>query len=285
MLDFNKKIIFLFDIDGIVLDTPHEEAWFDAAVNWGIIDRSFVFNEFYAKYVASQPGITGAKNILQYLHKEDELPYYQKEKIDTENLKLEAAKNFRIVKQHYLNTKFEEGKFRVYEDIFKILFCAKNEGILVGAISSSENAKTILKRINLQNLLQHLNIPHSSQFIDQNMEDIFDVTALGVITYWHGIQIDKAHHYAMAYGKMLCKLNQEEIPHVVVFEDAISGVIAATKLGFYCIGISRNPNSKEITAPKSRLLEVGANITYTEEEFRKVKYEELKLLICKTIKK
>ena len=55
-----RELAFLFDVDGVIAETPHEQAWRDAALEWGIIGPAFDFTRFYADHVAGEPGNTGA---------------------------------------------------------------------------------------------------------------------------------------------------------------------------------------------------------------------------------
>lgn len=53
----------LWDFDGVVVNTPHEEAWKEAALKFGV--KNFT-SEFYHRYVAGKPRIEGARVILEY---------------------------------------------------------------------------------------------------------------------------------------------------------------------------------------------------------------------------
>lgn len=56
-------IVMLWDFDGVVVNTPHEEAWRKTALKYGIRDFT---SEFYHRYVSGRPRSEGARAILEY---------------------------------------------------------------------------------------------------------------------------------------------------------------------------------------------------------------------------
>jgi len=56
-------IATLWDFDGVIVFTPHEEAWRLVALKYGIIDFT---SEFYHKYVSGRPRYEGARAILEH---------------------------------------------------------------------------------------------------------------------------------------------------------------------------------------------------------------------------
>ena len=53
-----KQIAFLFDVDGVIVNSPHENAWKDSALELKLITEDFNFKTFYQEFVA---GISGLK--------------------------------------------------------------------------------------------------------------------------------------------------------------------------------------------------------------------------------
>jgi hypothetical protein len=134
-----KQLLFLFDIDGLLAETPHEEAWKQAAVEWNIVSPDFNFTPFYAEKVAGEPGETGAMNILEHLRQGDDASYFQRERIHGEAARREKAAAFRDpVKQKYLDQRIDRGEFKVFDDIGKMLLLAKLDRVPTAAVSSSE---------------------------------------------------------------------------------------------------------------------------------------------------
>ena len=42
----SNNIAFMFDVDGVIAETPHEEAWKDASIEEKIITEEFNFTPF-----------------------------------------------------------------------------------------------------------------------------------------------------------------------------------------------------------------------------------------------
>ena len=57
------ELAFLLDVDRVIMETPHEQAWRGAVLEWNIIGPQYDFTTFYAYHVAGRPGITGAFSI------------------------------------------------------------------------------------------------------------------------------------------------------------------------------------------------------------------------------
>jgi beta-phosphoglucomutase-like phosphatase (HAD superfamily) len=228
------EYVFLFDIDGVVAETPHEESWREAAIEYGLVEKDFNFKEFYQKYVAGIPGVKGAEAILE------ERGYFkQKNILDSFEREKESVK-FREIKQKILERHLDEGKFRLFSDIINIIIEAKNNKIPIAAVSSSENSEKILKK--------------------SGIYSIFDSHVLGAIK--HRVK-NKEELYTIAFGKLLEKHNLNEIPYPIVFEDADKVIEALKKTGYKCIGIAR----ERLTTSESLVLK-GADFAYNETELK-----------------
>ena len=68
----------MFDVDRVIAETPHEQAWKAAAIEWGIIDETFDFTSFYAEKIAGEPGEVGAYHILNELKTTIGKSYFEK---------------------------------------------------------------------------------------------------------------------------------------------------------------------------------------------------------------
>ncbi len=225
-----SKIVLLFDVDGVIVDTPHENAWRAVALEWKLIVEDFNFKEFYQKYVAGIPGLEGAKIILE------KTGYYEEQNIVTKEEKQKKAKEFRKIKQNFLDEYIAKGEFKIFEDIKFIIEEAKKNKIPIAAVSSSENAEKMLKKIGLF--------------------DHFDSTTLGAIKHR---ALSKEALYGFAFGRLCGTLNQDHLPTPIIFEDADKGVIAAKNLGHFCIGIAR-----EGLTTKESLINTGADLAYDD---------------------
>ncbi|MBU0614803.1 MAG: hypothetical protein KJ601_01815 [Nanoarchaeota archaeon] len=261
-----EDIIYLFDVDGVIAETPHEEAWRQAAIEWGGIDSDYDFTAFYAARVAGEPGLIGAKNILAELRQSPcDRSLHEKKGGDLGQL----AEDFRNAKQVHIDQLIGQDRFRVFDDVAKIIMECKDDTRMIGAVSSSENARTILQKIKVDKIAGQIGFCYPA---NTSLYDLFDATALGTITYWKGNPIEKVNHYAMAYGVMLGALGVRDIPSVVVFEDAPKGITAVNQLGFYSIGISRISTSGKRLASKDDLYKAGADLVFDEPELAHQSY-------------
>ena len=272
------RIIMLFDVDGVVAETPHEEAWQDAALELGIIGQDFDFTNFYAAHVAGEPGVTGALKIMELIPDENGMTYFERDNISDRENKIERAEWFRNLKQAYLDGYLSRGEFRVFRDVSKIYFGAKEAGVPVGVVSSSENARAILQKIDAVRLAEEIGVNYTPAGEDISLYGVFDTRTLGAKTFWHGTIIEKSDHYVLAKGMLLEKAdaNKGVIPYTIVFEDAPQGISQISNKDFYCIGISRKSTSGKILASKESLIGADAKLCYDESELEIMDYQKLR---------
>ncbi|MEK6822226.1 MAG: hypothetical protein AABY13_00225, partial [Nanoarchaeota archaeon] len=218
-----RDTAFMFDVDGVLADTPQEAAWYLAAEARGMASSREEFARFYAAHVSGQPGLLGARVMLEGLRFPDGRTYVERCGIVDELDLCKEAMAFRTEKQHCLQALLQAGPLREYADTIGIAIEARRRGHPVMAVSSSESAQAVLERLASSN---------------NELKGVFDTTALGTITHWHGANIAKEHHYAMAYGKLIQKSGY--IPRPIVFDDAPTGMAAIKRLGFTGVGIARN---------------------------------------------
>ena len=63
LLELSAAVIF--DVDGVILASPHEHAWREALR--GITDPARFTTEFYQAHVAGKPRLSGARAALEHL--------------------------------------------------------------------------------------------------------------------------------------------------------------------------------------------------------------------------
>jgi len=237
-IHLNKsRFVFLFDVDGVILNSPHEEAWRKTALAWKLFSEDFNFTEFYQRYVAGLPGLKGAEIILE------RTSYFKNKKIKNEQEKELKAKEFREAKQKLLDECISNKQFKVFQDILFLIKQSKGK-IPIAAVSSSENSEKMLRRM--------------------GMLDFFDSTTLGAIKYRAK---KKDNLYAFAFGKLCGKIRIPSSTIPVVFEDADKGIKAAKDAGYLCIGIAR-----EGLATPDSLISAGADLAYNSESLSEKGY-------------
>jgi len=138
---------FIFDIDGVVLDTPHEESWRQALKEFGYELSSDIYHE----YVAGKARLVGAESVFDYFN------------IDKGKNNEEVVKSAEL-KQKMIEKAVIDKNFKVYDNTIKLLLEAKKAGLKLAAASASRNAKDFL-----------MQIPFSSG----SLYDIFDVDMCG----------------------------------------------------------------------------------------------------------
>src|SRR5579884_3063272 len=136
----------IFDIDGVVLDTPHERAWREAldelmAGPWQALAPQTTYtpgaftSAVYQEQVAGKPREAGAAAALAYFH----VP-------DADGAR---AHEYGAAKQAILERLAAAGDVRIYDDAVEFLLAMKEAGVRVCAASSSKNADGFLRAVSV----------------------------------------------------------------------------------------------------------------------------------------
>lgn len=219
-----KNYAFIWDIDGVIADSPHEESWRKVAESpeWGLQGLT---SDFYLKYVASKPRYEGAHNILE------KLGGYEKFNAKTEEQKDEILKRYAEQKNNLIKDLIEKGQFGVFESSVIFLLNAKEKNILCAAASASKNANSMLTKINAYKIAEKHNLKYS--FLKEKyVYDLFDVNVCGVT-----VENGKAGLFKLAFEKLKEKNPDVKIP--VVFEDGLTGIEAAKSNNYFAVAIVR----------------------------------------------
>ena len=234
----------IFDVDGVLVDSPHELAWREALKelldgDWrDIRDRtSWTAERFttqlYQQLMAGKPRLAGAQAALEYFGVPD---------VDRRSEQYAAAKQRLVVQL------IEQGRFRAFPDALRFILAVKNSGIRVAAASSSKNAKLFLERIRLDTFTAEQRLDYGFVRSGMTLEELFDADISG---------------RDFPRGKpdpMIFLTAAEELglsPEVCfVIEDATSGVQAAKAGGFAAIGVAR-------LGDQQQLADIGADLVVT----------------------
>src|ERR1700751_5729479 len=130
----------IFDVDGVLVDSPHELAWREALGHlmdgeWRAIrdHTSYTPERFtpfvYQQVMAGKPRMAGALAALEYFH----VPGAD-----------ERAVQYAAVKQEQMLKMIAEGRFMAFPDALRFILAVKQMGIPVAAASSSKNARLFL---------------------------------------------------------------------------------------------------------------------------------------------
>ena len=217
----------IFDVDGVLVDTPHEEAWRDSLRElmesaWSDIrDRTTWSPEaftpqVYQKALSGKPRMDGARSALDYFQVPDP------EARVTEYADRKQAMVVRLI---------EAGDFTAYPDALRFIIAVKDAGMLVAAASSSKNAGLFLRKIRLDTFAEEQGITSGSVAAGTSLLDYFDADVSGR-DFAHG----KPHPEMFLTAAEQLGVEPEAS---IVMEDATSGVQAAKAGGMAAIGIAR----------------------------------------------
>ena len=227
----------IFDIDGVLVDSPHEKAWRESLRQlmegeWSDIrDRTTWSPEaftprVYEQEISGKPRMNGARAALEYFHVPDD-----------HNARLaEYAQR----KQEMLLQLIEAGDFTAYPDALRFIISVKDTGIRVAAASSSKNAQLFLSKIRLDTFAQDQKIASPSVGPELTLLDFFDADVSGR-DFAHGkpdpeMFLTAAHELGVTPEDSM------------VIEDAAAGVQAAKAGRMAAIGIARADDAELLGA-------------------------------------
>jgi HAD superfamily hydrolase (TIGR01509 family) len=122
----------IFDVDGVILDSPHEQAWREALV--GYTDPRRLTTEIYQEHVAGKPRMMGARDLLEHLEVQDASA---------------RAAEYAERKQQIVLELIQSGHFTAYPDALRFIHRLRGEKVRLAVASSSRNANIMLKQIKL----------------------------------------------------------------------------------------------------------------------------------------
>jgi beta-phosphoglucomutase len=220
-----RRMGFIWDIDGVVLDSPHEESWRLTLMRepWNTEGLS---SDFYCKNVASRPRGEGAHAILELLG------VYERLGARSEEERRRLRDRYAREKDSLLKDLMAKGEFTVFADAVTLLLKASGAGILQAAASASKNARTMLSSVTRSRVWRQIGDDFGAMSKGDTLYSLFDFDACGV-DVGGKVEILK---YA-AHG--LEGLGDGGLENFLVFEDAASGLKAARSLGYHAVGVLR----------------------------------------------
>jgi HAD superfamily hydrolase (TIGR01509 family) len=196
----------IFDVDGVLLASPHERAWREALRGYADPDR--FTNEMYQSHVAGKPRMDGARAALEALGVPDAarqaVPYAER-------------------KQKRLEELIHEGGVDAFPDALRFVQAVAALGWRIAAASSSKNANEMMQAVRLDG--------------GGSLFDIFGANVCGR-DLPHG-KPDPAIFLLAAQELHV------EPAHCFVAEDAPVGVEAARRGGMTALGIARSNDAGE----------------------------------------
>ena len=234
----------IFDIDGVLVDSPHQKAWRESLrelmeQEWSGIRSETTWSpeaftaHVYQTQVSGKPRMNGARAALEYF----QVP-------DTDA----RAGEYAARKQAMVVQLIEAGDFTAYPDALRFIISIKDAGVRAAAASSSKNADLFLRQIRLDSFAHEHGISSPSLRPGLTLLDFFDVDVSGR-DFAHG----KPHPEMFLTAARELGAAPEA---AIVMEDAAAGVAAAKAGTMAAIGIARADDADLLSA-------AGADIVVT----------------------
>ena len=221
----------VFDVDGVLVDSPHERAWRDTLhelmdTQWRDIPSSCTYapgkftSRVYQDVVSGKPRLSGARAALDYFHVPDAGS---------------RATVYAESKQERVLDLIRAGEFEPFPDALRFVLALSARGLAIAAASSSKNAGLMLEQIT---------VPPSNRRLSQ----VFTADLSGQ-DFGRG---KPAPDIFLAACASLGLAPAE----CFVVEDAVVGIEAAKAGGLAALGIARADDEE-------RLVKAGADLVVT----------------------
>jgi HAD superfamily hydrolase (TIGR01509 family) len=236
----------IFDIDGVLVDSPHERAWRDALRDlmqgpWKDVRSRTTWSPeaftplVYQTAASGKPRANGARAVLEHF----QVPLGE----DAARVDEYAAR-----KQEEVQRLVAAGDFSAYPDGLRCVIEARNRGLRIAAASSSKNANAMLRQIRLDTFAEASRISASFVRPGLTLLDAFDVNV-------SGRDFARGKPDPEMFLTAAAELAVEPSAAVVV-EDAPAGVQAAKAGGMVALGVARTDN-------EHLLRDAGADVVVT----------------------
>ena len=217
----------IFDVDGVLVDSPHELAWRESfrmlmETEWHDIrdQTSWTPERFtpavYQQVMAGKPRMAGAWAAMEHFGVPD---------IDARVEQYAAAKQTQVVEL------IEAGRFMAFPDALRFILAVKQMGIRVAAASSSKNAKLFLERIRLDTFAAEQRLDYDFIRPQMTLAELFDADI-------SGRDFPKGKPDPAIFLTAAQELGVRPAGCFVV-EDATSGIQAAKAGKMAAIGVAR----------------------------------------------
>ena len=219
----------VFDVDGVLVDSPHERAWRETLhelmdTSWRDIRSSCTYtpgsftSRVYQDVVSGKPRLSGARAVLDHFSVPD---------ADMRAAVYAERKQERVVEF------IQAGEFEPFQDALRFVLAVSGRGLRIAAASSSKNAGLMLEQIRVD-------------VSDRRLRDVFAADLSGQ-DFAHGkpdpeIFLAAVEALGLAPGECF------------VVEDAVSGVEAAKAGGIAALGVARADDVELLTAAGADLV-------------------------------
>lgn len=219
----NKLLAAIFDVDGVLVASPHERAWREALA--GFADQALFTTGFYQANVAGKPRLEGAQSTLELLGVHQAAT---------------RAPAYAAAKQQLINRLIAQGCFEAFPDAVRLAVALKVAGLRLALASSSKNVGAMLRRLTLPD--------------GRNLLSIFDSDLSGQ-DLPHG-KPDPAILLLVAQALAVPPA------HCLVVEDSPAGIEAARAGGMAALGIARLGDEALLRAAEADLVVTSLDQVY-----------------------
>lgn len=234
----------IFDVDGVLVDSPHEEAWREGLKKlmeneWADIRGQTSWSpeaftpEVYQTVMSGKPRYAGAQDALEYF----DVP-------DAEG----RAQEYGDSKQEMIVDLIEASQFYAYPDALRFILAVKAAGLLIAAASSSKNANAFLERVRLDEFVEKEGLDYEFVEPGYTLLDILDVNV-------SGRDFEQGKPHPMIFTTAAEELGTSPEDSFVI-EDAANGVQAAKAGEMASLGLARADD-------EAALAEAGADLVVT----------------------
>jgi beta-phosphoglucomutase-like phosphatase (HAD superfamily) len=232
----------IFDVDGVLVDSPHEAAWRDTFTElmeneWaGIRDQTTwtpdAFTpQVYQQVLSGKPRMEGALAALEHFGVPDPA---------------DRVGAYADLKQEMVVELIEAGKFAAYPDALRFLLAVKDAGVKVAAASSSKNAGLFLRQIRLDEFAASEGLEYDWIADGLTLLAAFDVDI-------SGRTFEQGKPHPQIFLTAASELGIEP-SHAFVIEDAVSGIQAAKAGAFAALGLARHDDEALLEAADADLV-------------------------------
>ncbi|MDQ2727713.1 MAG: HAD-IA family hydrolase [Actinomycetota bacterium] len=232
----------IFDVDGVLVDSPHERAWRDSLQElmeneWsGIRDRTTwsaesLTPQVYQQVMSGKPRMSGALAALEYFGVPDPQSHVE---------------TYATRKQNLVVRLIEAGEFEAYPDALRFALAVRAAGIRTAAASSSKNAGLFLRQIRLDTFAEQEGLTYDFLRPGLSLLDFFDVDISG-----RDFAQGKPHPEIFLTAASELALAPERC---FVVEDATSGVEAAKAGAIAAVGVARARDEAALSAAGADLV-------------------------------
>jgi beta-phosphoglucomutase len=232
----------IFDVDGVLVDSPHEQAWREGLQQlmeneWSDVrpQTSYAPEKFtpevYQRVMSGKPRYAGAQAVLEHFG----MPDPEK-----------RAREYGDRKQVMIVELIEKSQFHAYPDALRFVLAVKNAGLRIAAASSSKNANAFLERIRLDEFAREEGLSYDFVRPGYTLLDILDANVSG-----RDFEQGKPHPEIF-----LTAAEELGVPpgECFVVEDAANGVQAAKAGNMAALGLARADDEELLAGANADLV-------------------------------